>query len=466
MPDSSTRDGSSALPKGFQGAKRWLNQLVDFEKTRLRRFSAVEMKLERMQKLMQALGNPQDSVRCIHVAGTNGKGSVSHMIDNMMRGIGYTVGRYTSPHLIDVRERISVGGIEIDKAAFGDVITKVAEAAQSIDFEPTFFEAITAAAFVHFEAEAVDLAVIEVGLGGRLDCTNIIQPVLTIITKLDIDHAPILGDTLAKIAAEKAGIMKSGAPCFTLQQEPEALEVLEARAKEVGCDLYVLGREIEFSRRFGTEDDKGSHCRICVIRDDRQYMHIPAPAPGEHQAINTGLAIAVVDELRQGEFKGEEQGMLENLAQTDFPGRMELIHPAPRIIGDGAHNPSAVGAFIRSIGGHIPFDSMVCVIGCCEDKDIDGILTEASRGGDKFFFTKAKSNPRAADPRDLQRRFQEVSGKMSQVADDLPTALLEASKAVGRDDIICVIGSYYLAGEAKQWLADRRAAKEAAATPS
>ena len=244
------------MPKGFQGAKRWLNQLVDFEKTRLRRFSAVEMKLERMQKLMQALGNPQDSVRCIHVAGTNGKGSVSHMVDNMMRGIGYTVGRYTSPHLTDVRERISVGGMEIDKAAFGDVITKVAEAAQSIDFEPTFFEAITAAAFVHFEAEAVDLAVIEVGLGGRLDCTNIIQPVLTIITKLDIDHAPILGDTLAKIAAEKAGIMKSGAPCFTLQQEPEALEVLEARAKEVGCDLYVLGREIEFSRRFGTEDDK------------------------------------------------------------------------------------------------------------------------------------------------------------------------------------------------------------------
>ena len=131
------------MPKGFQGAKRWLNQLVDFEKTRLRRFSAVEMKLERMQKLMQALGNPQDSVRCIHVAGTNGKGSVSHMVDNMMRGIGYTVGRYTSPHLIDVRERITVGGMEIDKAAFGDVITKIAEAAQSINFEPTFFEAIT-----------------------------------------------------------------------------------------------------------------------------------------------------------------------------------------------------------------------------------------------------------------------------------------------------------------------------------
>ena len=161
--------------------------MVDFEKTRLRRFSAVEMKLERMQKLMQALGNPQDSVRCIHVAGTNGKGSVSHMVDNMMRGIGYTVGRYTSPHLTDVRERIAVGGIEIDKTAFGDVITKVAEAAQGIDFEPTFFEALTAAAFVHFEAEAVDLAVIEVGLGGRLDCTNIIHPVLTIITKLDID---------------------------------------------------------------------------------------------------------------------------------------------------------------------------------------------------------------------------------------------------------------------------------------
>ena len=168
------------------------------EKPRLRRYSAIEMKLERMQKLMQALDNPQNSVRCIHVAGTNGKGSVAHMVDNMMRGIGYTVGRYTSPHLIDVRERISIGGIQIDKTAFGDVITKVAEAAHSIDLEPTFFEAITAAAFVHFEAEAVDLAVIEVGMGGRLDCTNIIHPVLTIITKLDIDHAPILGDSLEK----------------------------------------------------------------------------------------------------------------------------------------------------------------------------------------------------------------------------------------------------------------------------
>ena len=199
MPHSSTRDGSPTLPKGFQGAKRWLNQLVDFEKTRLRRFSAIEMKLERMQKLMKALGNPQNSVRCVHVAGTNGKGSVSHMVDTMMRGVGYTVGRYTSPHLTDVRERISVGGVEIDKTAFGEVITKVAEAAKSVDLEPTFFEAMTAAAFVHFESEAVDLAVIEVGMGGRLDCTNIIEPVLTIITRLDIDHAPILGNSLEKL---------------------------------------------------------------------------------------------------------------------------------------------------------------------------------------------------------------------------------------------------------------------------
>ena len=182
-------------------------------------------------------------------------------------------------------------------------------------------------------------------------------------------------------------------------------------------------------------------------------MHLPVPLPGEHQAINCGLALSVVDTLKRSGFEFPEVPMNQGLAETRTPGRMELVWNQPRILIDGAHNPAAVGALMRSVGAYVPYDSLICIFGCCADKDIPSMLSQLALGGDKVIFTRAKWTPRAADPEDLHREFSERTGKMSQVAPTLPQALDLATRAVGRDDLICIAGSFYLAGEAKKYLA-------------
>jgi len=220
------------------------------------------------------------------------------------------------------------------------------------------------------------------------------------------------------------------------------------------------------SVRFGASDDLGPHSRVCLITPTSQFMHLPVPMPGEHQALNCALALAAVDALKACGFTCPEAQIHEGLAKTKMLGRMELVWDQPRILVDGAHNAASMAALMRCVGAHVPYDSMVCIFGCCEDKDIPAMLQKVALGGDKIIFTKARSNPRAADPDELQREFAEQSGKMSQVAKTLPEALLLASRAVGRDDLICVTGSFYLVGETKKHLAEldkKQHLKEAAA---
>jgi dihydrofolate synthase/folylpolyglutamate synthase len=361
---------------------------------------------------------------------------------------------YTSPHLIDIRERIAINGQWIGKTDFTELSKSAAQAAKKLDFEPTFFELVTAIAFKHFAEQAVDVAVIEVGLGGRLDSTNVIRPEVTVITQIDYDHMQILGRTLDKIAREKAGILKRGVPAFTIEQPREADTALRQAAEEIGALLKVINKDIEFSYRFGATDDLGPHTRVCLITPTSQFMHLPVPLPGEHQAFNCALALAAVDALKSCGFNIPEAQLHEGLARTRLPGRMELVWDQPRILVDGAHNAASLGALMRCVGAHVPYDSMVCIFGCCEDKDIRAMLEKVALGGDKIIFTKAKGNPRAADPDELQREFAERSGKMSQVARTLPEALDLASRAVGRDDLIVVTGSFYLVGETKKYLAE------------
>ncbi len=421
---------------------------------RLVHFDESTFKLDRMRKLMEHLGNPHEQVKMVHVAGTVGKGSTVAMIASILQGCGYAVGQYTSPHVTDIRERISINGDWVGKTEFTELGRQVASAAEKLDFEPTFFELITAMAFKYFAEQAVDIAVIEVGLGGRLDSTNVITPVVTVITQLDYDHVHILGRTLDKIAKEKAGIFKRGVPAFTVEQPRDAEMALKRAAEEIGAPLKVINKDIEFSYRFGASDDLGPHSRVCLITPTSQFMHLPVPLPGEHQAFNCALALAAVDALKASGFNVPEAQLHEGLAKTKLPGRMELVWNQPRILVDGAHNAASVGALMRCVGAHVPYDSMVCIFGCCDDKDKSAMLEKVALGGDKIIFTKAKGNPRAADPDELQREFAERSGKMSQVARTLPEALDLASRAVGRDDLIVVTGSFYLVGETKKYLAE------------
>jgi dihydrofolate synthase/folylpolyglutamate synthase len=438
----------------FSSAVNYLFEQTDFERMRVVQYNEQTFKLDRMRTLLGGLGNPQDEVAMIHVAGTVGKGSTIAMLSSMLRGNGYAVAEYTSPHLIDIRERIVVNDEMIDESNFTDLLKSVVAIANKKKLDPTFFELLTAVAFKYFAEEAVDIAIIETGLGGRLDSTNVITPLMTLITQIDLDHTNILGDTVQKIATEKAGIFKSSIPAISAQQTNEVADVLKEIAEEIGTEVKIISRDIEFSARFGGGTDGKQHTRICVITEESQFMHVPVPLHGEHQATNCALAISAIDLLKKMGYAFNDLRIYESLKKTTIPGRMEIVWERPRILVDGAHNPVSLQSLIRSVGAHVPYDSMVCVFGCCQDKDVTEMLRRISLGADKIIFTKAKGNPRAADPNDLQREFATISTKMTQVARSLPEALEIAAQAVSRDDLICVTGSFYLVGETKMHLND------------
>jgi dihydrofolate synthase/folylpolyglutamate synthase len=440
----------------YSVALKWLHERVDLERLHTVQYSDEPFKLDRMRQLLEALGNPHEQVKCVHVAGTNGKGSTVAMVSAMLQACGYAVGQYVSPHLVDVRERVTINGAMPSEADFLDLMRRVAKAAGKLPFEPTFFELMTALSFVHFAEQAVDIAVVEVGLGGRLDCTNVITPLVSVVTSIDLDHTRILGKDVKSIAREKAGIFKAGVPAIAFEPQPEVEAVFRDVAAQVGAPLMIVNKDIEFSSRFCTTPDLGAHTRVCFYTRTTRLEHLPVPLPGEHQAANCGLALAAIDVLKSAGFSCPDDKISLGLMATRIRGRMELIAERPRVLVDGAHNPASVGTLMRCVGAHVPYDSMVCIFGCCRDKDMAGLLDKVHLGADKVIFTRAAGTPRAADPNELQRMFAERSGKMSQVARSLSEALEVAMRAVGREDLICITGSFYLVGEAMRLVGQRR----------
>lgn len=433
-------------------AIKFLHTLSDYEKLRIVRYNPENFDLDRMRHLLKKLGNPQDAFRSIHLAGTKGKGSTATMIASMLQACGYKVGLYTSPHLVDIRERIVINGEKISPEEFARLTKLIEPIATKMKPHPTFFDAITAIAFKYFADQKVDLAVIETGLGGRLDSTNVIKPEVTAITSISKDHMQQLGNTLAKIAEEKAGIFKPGVPAVTVLQDPSVEPVLQRVAQKVGAPLDICGKTIEFSYRFESSRMLGRHNRVCLTTQTSKFEHLAVPLFGEHQAINCGLALAVIDKLKTRGIPIDDAKAMEGLSRTTIEGRMEVIHQMPRVIVDGAHNAASIDAMMKAIGQHIPYDSMIVIFGCCGDKDIDGMLERITTGADKVIFTRVNSI-RSADPNELAARYVELYGKMAQVANNLQEALSIANRAVTKEDLICITGSFYLVGEAKKHFA-------------
>lgn len=446
----------SRSQSAYAKALRYLATLSDYERQRIVRYNPQNFNLERMRLLLKKLGQPQDKFRSVHVAGTKGKGSTCAMVASMLQACGYKVGLYSSPHLLDIRERIVINGEMISEADFAQLVKTIEPVVDKIKPLPTYFDVLTAMAFQHFADQKVDIAVIETGLGGRLDSTNVINPEVTAITSISKDHVALLGNTLAKIAAEKAGIFKKGVPAVTVVQDPEVEKVLKHVAEEVGAPLDITGKSIEFSYRFESSRMHGPHNRVCLTTESSKFEHQLVPLLGEHQAINCGLALSIIDRLKSRGIAINDARAMEGLARTRIAGRMELISQMPRVLIDGAHNSASLDAMMRAIGQHIPYDSMVVIFGCCSDKDIPGMLERITAGADKVVFTRV-NNVRSADPHELASQYIERFGKMAQVAETLEEALAIANRAVTKEDLICITGSFYLIGEAKQMFAARAA---------
>lgn len=445
--------------RSFAQASRLLDSLPNMEKQRPGRPVSEHLKLDRMRALMQALKDPHAGLRIVHVAGSKGKGSMVEMLSACLTGCGYGVGVYTSPHLVDVRERIRIAGVPIDEADFTRQFNRVLEAAGSIESEfgtSTYFEMMTAMGLCHFADQLVDMAVLEVGLGGRLDATNIVTPALSCITTIQLEHTNILGSTLGEVAREKAGIIKPGVPVLTVPQEAEAMASIREVAEEKGAPLFVLGEDIEFNQRFEADAQLGPHVRVGIMTPRSEYQHMAVPLPGEHQAHNCGLALAALDQLKSLGFDLPEVRVAEGLAKTQRMGRAEIVWTNPKTIVDGAHTKESVGALVRAIGAHTRYDSMVVVFGCSSDKNIDGILEEISRGADKIIFTKAARNPRAMNPEILCSRYTDLTGKAAEAKPSVREAINTAARAVTKDDIILVTGSFYVAGEAKKLFVEKQ----------
>jgi len=442
-----------AASSAYLKAVKLLDSFSDYERLRIVRYTPENFDLGRMRNLLRKLGNPQDAIRTVHIAGTKGKGSTSAMTAAMLEAQGYRVGLYTSPHLVELRERVAINGTMISEEDFVRLIKLIEPISRKLKPLPTYFDVMTALAFQYFAEQKIDIAVIETGLGGRLDSTNVIKPEVSAITSISFDHMNQLGHTLAKIAGEKAGIFKPGVPALTVTQVPEVEAVLKRVAGEVGAPLDIAGGSIEFSYRFEASRMGGRMYRVCLSTANSRFEHVVVPLLGEHQAINCGLALAIIDRLKGRGIPIDDTKAIEGLAKTRITGRMELLTSTPRIMIDAAHNAASVDALMRGIGQHVPYDSMVLIFGCCGDKDIEGMLGRLNTGADKVIFCPVNS-VRTANATDLTVRYNEQYGKSAQTASNLLDALDIALRAVSKEDLIVVTGSFYLIGEAKRLLAE------------
>lgn len=432
----------------FRSAVNYLGSLTNYERVQRVQYTPSNFSLARMNRLLSALGRPHRSFKSIHIAGTKGKGSTATMLAAMLRACGYKVGLYTSPHILSIRERIVVNGKMISESAFARGVARVAKiTTKARVLQPTYFEVLTAVAFCHFASEEVDVAVVETGMGGRLDATNVLMPEVVGLTSISYDHTAQLGDDLPSIAQEKAAIIKKGVPVVSAPQSANVKDLIREVAAKADAPLRFSNEEVDFSYRFEFSRSAGRHARICMTTPTSRFEHLRVPLLGEHQATNCGLALRLLDVLKSRGFSIDDQQAMSGLSEVRLPGRMQVIQEEPQILVDGAHNAASIYALMRAIGQHIPYDSMIVIFGCQKDKDIPGMIHRLQTGADKMIFTSTGS-PRSADPAELATQYTEHTGKMAQVARTLEEAMRIATSAITREDLICITGSFYLVAEA------------------
>jgi dihydrofolate synthase/folylpolyglutamate synthase len=462
----------------YQQALDYLYSFIDYSLQRTYSYSDHTFDLGRVHALLALLGDPHRKFAVIHVAGTKGKGSVSAMADSVLRAAGYRVGFYSSPHLIDFCERIRMGGKPIAPDRLADLVDGLRDAVDKVPGVTTF-EITTAAAFQYFAEERADVVVAEVGLGGRLDATNVVTPQVAVITSLSYDHTHLLGNTLAEIAREKAGIIKPDIPVVSSPQEGEAMSVLLDITRERHAPLTLVGRDWHFSPR--NHDLEGQSFNIWSAREqtlmdgmlDRSGepqwipMRYEIPLLGYHQVINAVTALAALNVLRERGWRIPEEAIGEGLRIVRWEGRFQVLSRSPLVIVDSAHNRDSARRLRTAMDDYVPGRRVVLLFGASDDKDIAGMLDELSPRLLRMIATRS-THPRAADPEKIAALARQ-RGFPADVAADPAQALESALLLAGSDGVVLAAGSLFLAGAVlAEWPRVRQkilAAKEQESAP-
>jgi folylpolyglutamate synthase/dihydrofolate synthase len=393
--------------------------------------------LETIAELLSRMGNPQNDYKTILIAGTNGKGSTATMTASILRSAGYKVGLYSSPHLVDVRERIIINGKKIPRKDFDQIIAHIKEKTKK---PLTYFELLTAAAFVFFQRRKVDIAVLEVGLGGRLDATNVCKPLVSIITNIAFDHMAYLGNTLESITREKAGIIKQNGICVTAVKQKKVLQVLKNICSRRKAKLYRLGADIKIVKQ-----KKSSFAYQGLFR---KLSGLTIPLQGEHQLANAALAVAAVELSDKNGLKIDNDAIRAGLKKAYLDARLEVLQKEPLFLLDGAHNPAGISVLCRALKNDFSYKRLILIFSSLVDKDYRQMLKKIAPLANKIILTKLKTT-RAVLPDNMLKILEKI-GYKAIVTQNVGQAIQKAQALAGKKDLICATGSLYLAGEVKQ----------------
>lgn len=420
----------------------------------------IKFGLDNIRRLTYEFNHPHTSYNSVHVGGTNGKGSTSAIIASILRSAGLRVGLFTSPHLVSFTERIKVNGEEITEHEVIELAEDIREIVARIeDFSPTFFEIIVMMAFIYFKRKKVDIAVFEVGMGGRFDATNIITPLVSVITNIAYDHREFLGNTLKEIAKEKGGIIKSGVPIVVSPQEPEAMEVIEQKAHENNSTLYAFGEELSSLLKRETMSEI---CFDYYSRNSFELRDLHLPLAGEYQMQNASVAIkaatVTLDRLRFAKAQDKRKSIVsvirEGLSEVEWPGRLERILENPLIVIDGAHNPAAANALSMTLKRNFleDYKRLIVILGIMGDKDARGIMEPLLPLASEVILT-APEYSRAAAPETLAGIAQSLGFFNVRIAQTVKDAIAIA-RSIACDAVssvlVVITGSFYTIGEAKE----------------
>ncbi|MBK9928003.1 MAG: bifunctional folylpolyglutamate synthase/dihydrofolate synthase [Anaerolineales bacterium] len=433
----------------YSKALDYLYSFVDYSLKHSSELAKAEFNLDRMFALMEELGNPQNTYPIIHVAGTKGKGSVSALCASALRAGGYRVGLYTSPHLTDYCERIQVNGEPISHELMVELVEEIKPAVAKIA-KLTTFEITTALGLLAFAKQGCTAAVIEVGLGGRLDATNIVTPKVSVITSLSYDHMAVLGDTLAKIAGEKAGIIKQGVPVVSSPQKDEALEVLERVAREGGCEFTLVGKDVTYGRLGASLESQ----TLYLASGFSSKLIVTIPLLGEHQIENTAVAYAA---LKESGIALSNESIQKGFSQVKWRARFEVVRRDPPVVIDAAHNRDSALRLRETLDEYFPGKPVILLFCVLEDKDISGILEELKPRLECVIATRA-DHPRAPSVESIAEQVRNLGIAVESV-EQVAGALERAIELAGEKKVVLSAGSVAFAGDVGNAWAHREKAK-------